>query len=415
MSVLHIIVISSVAAKTTGPAAKLHRDDAKDIKVATALATEQKINLQIHLIDPQFAQIAKTLTDLKLSLGLNVEIFPGRYDEWITFHQTTDPPSLPTKADDVIYLAPAANSFEVMDMAEPNFSENRWYLPIPSECLDFTGIVTAWMQRNELQQVAEPGFGLQAGLQAQKGSDLYYALRLPDLYGGTSLTGKYDQHNLEAMYKYALLTCHVLQYYLAAGYNYPEAALNPITELPSWMFNVEAPPIKGFIVYYGLYPQVADRDPGIDIRESGDYRRTLTSTMATGLANFAVNNGLVATDQITKGWLNRDTWDLIMEVLTKWDPTSFSASGNFTRYTGKLTPPPRPAEVKSGPLAPMKVEPVVEQPKGRKRVAVAKPKSKPKSAKKVVGAGLAPLPKEGLALPEEPLPLPGGIEQPALP
>lgn len=137
--------------------------------------------------------------------------------------------------------------------------------------------------------------------------------------------GRMDQKSmsgadLTAVKGYIRLMCRAAVSYISNGFDHPETLpthyLKYAAPISDWMFNVETPPLRGLIEYYGLKPPVKvplDRDEFTEMRESGSYRQLLCDALARVLATFAVNNQLITLPEVTSlgGWSQAKVYQTI--------------------------------------------------------------------------------------------------------
>ncbi|CAH6418601.1 Hypothetical protein POVN_LOCUS320 [uncultured virus] len=374
MTTIHLVIVGASATETaTG-----QTPEPSDIVIAYELAQTRDVTLHVHLIDPDYSQalLAKPRSafqeDARRLAGYDkkvVDVFPGRYDQWLKLKQKENALFQPT--DRVIYyiqpskrperktrVVPRNNIYELMDTVEEQNVDNRWYVLAPAyleaKQLSVEAVVTTWLDREM------PVAGTEA-----KTSALLRGVF--NFYNGDELKGAYPVVDLVAMKYYTMAACALLQHYIAAGYHSPDQmkAYSNTTRggVPSWIFNVEVPPIKGFISYYGLFPEVADMEPSIEIRESSDYRRILTSHIARAMGNFVINNKLLGSDQIAGlgGWYSQRVWAAVEDAIYAWDVRQFAREESLQLVAGaiplqKRREPEAAAEAApTGPLAPIAI------------------------------------------------------------
>ncbi len=357
ITTLHLIVLGTAVSSTPGAERKSLTPASSDIKRATDLAAANNINLQVHLIDPNYAPALRARThdpDAKViaAFGPNVEVYPGHYDVWLK--EQVKAGTAPSETDDVVFItATPMSSYSIMDWVESWTLDHRWYVPGP--------------------MVAVP-----SGTDAQAMSiTMFLSFWLPtrpqpyDFYAGSEIKGPQTTADLETIRLYAVRAANLLQHWLALGYDNPELK-SSYTTPPSWMLNVEVAPIKGFIGYYGLIPPrsgtVDDRDPAMELRESGDYRRRLTFIIAATMANFAVKNRLITVEQagISGGWRKTATWKLVQAAALAWDLTSLADTAAPSLLPGalklaSLKPPPAPVLSVGIPLGPLVLGPALPE------------------------------------------------------
>jgi len=330
MSRLRIIFVDSALFPAWNKDVKTWVPDKKDTDMAFTIAEQHKIDLSVHLISPNYAvRVHAPSWDSKLErkkiipqLRKEIEVIPMRYDEWAgrVFPET----------DQAIYITFMKNAYEVMDFIGVVQTEKRWYLNANCAFQLQDLVVDVVNTANPLDDkgVPIPRWSLPPSTY--------------NFYDAGKLDTKQPTADLKAVQEYASVACDWIRQWIISGFHDlrdPSVGKPPIID--NWIFNVETAPIKGYIGWYGLIPEVMDRKPDFEIRESSDYRRRLYKVIAQAMANFAVNNGLVKVEQVsaTRGWNAPETWAMIDTAIKGWDMKSLS---HDCKEEPKVLPPVSP-------------------------------------------------------------------------
>ena len=305
-----------------------------DVVKARDLARQYNLQLSVHLIQPNLTYVSgkKLVSDYtKLSAESKADnlitVTTGNFDEWTKSDDLTV--AMATRMATIVYIHdPKLSSYDIMELLEDvsPFVKNegkkeektarRDVFIVPSVCTIY-GLMVEYIM-------------YLANINSYEG--ILSSPYLP--YGGNVVSpgSKYTHQDLKTVKIHMSLTCDILTQYVRAGFNTSISpdSLDDSMSPDSWMLNVESAPIKEYIMYYGLYPEVADRDPALEIRESSYYRYKLTALMAASLANFSINNKLITLEQVERGggWYSAKTWDLIKSSISEWDVS------NLTREVG---------------------------------------------------------------------------------
>lgn len=350
---LHIVYIDS-AAYPRSVDAKTSNDSlgttpqTDDVKAAVDFANANKIALRVYLVDPQYyhaLEKIRTLTAPPRPMGAmpvasilkpttyslhaayqadmkRIQTYPANSVMVIAKHASQWKPGF-TEGDSVIYIYggdnPRMNSaYRIMDYVEDLGIDKRWYIPLGSDgktvkcAVTVLGLVTEWFARTGANGDMKSGMLPPASF---------------NFYGGEELKGVHPSGDLDDVKTMTKTGCDALSQYLTLGMHSSGsgadagAAGTSNFQPDNWIFNVESPPIKGFILYYGLIPDVADIDPQLAMNYNADYRRLVVNTIARGLANLVINNKLLTVAQVAQsgGWLVPATWTAISAAVDKWN------------------------------------------------------------------------------------------------
>lgn len=293
---------------------------------AVKAAADGGYELNLHLIDPSLDESIRQIpfkgkeieAKLVKSYDEHVKLWPISYANWL---KKTDPIK-PKSGEATIYqlnryptpLNREMDSYRMMGLLSLTNGEDKAFI---------VGI----SKPPDLKQQIEDFIRLKTQNLMSSGD----VVKSSDFYGGKAAEGKLHPIESKAIQGLFIDTARVIQAYLNAGYH--QGRIGQIKE--NWMMNSESLPMKGFIYYYQLFPEVADRDPQLEMLESGDYRRRLLNLMIQSVSNYVINSELMTIQQIKDvgGWMDIKLWNAIEK----------NAGGTPITYTPQPLPPPKSA------------------------------------------------------------------------